>query len=272
MSVLGDLFGFTSLKDSTGSTLPPTLPPDPTGATVEVSLKRQVDRLQGPHFHLNVFKIGSDLFSNSDKQEINYSIFKLRNIYHQAGIGVGRVLHSGVDSSKAGGLDTPTSKGDLRQITQNWTADNDGIDLFIPFNMNVPAGKKGTASGVLASRGHVQEQGQDNGPVRLDRRAAGRFCTSAPIKRREQSPTSSATIWACGTTTRVRRISCARAGKCPAGNNPHVYRAHRASGQQHQQPLLDRNGLLEHRTRGDDNERSDRRDQLECNIWSSCLI
>ena len=163
MSVLGDLFGFTSLKDSTGSTLPPTLPPDPTGATVEVSLKRQVDRLQGPHFHLNVFKIGSDLFSNSDKQEINYSIFKLRNIYHQVGIGVGRILHFGVDSSNTGGLDTPTSKGDLRQITQNWTADNDGIDLFIPNNMNVSAGKKGSILGFSAINGTCKNKDKTTG-------------------------------------------------------------------------------------------------------------
>jgi hypothetical protein len=153
VSILGDFFGFTGLKDLTGSTLPPTLPPDPTGATVQVSLKRQVDRVQGLHFHLNVVRIGSDLFSEVDKQEINYSIFKLRNIYHEAGVGVGRVLHWGVDSSNAGGLVSPTSKGDLRQITQNWTVDNDGIDLFLPFNMSVPGPKPKTSTAGLSPVG-----------------------------------------------------------------------------------------------------------------------
>lgn len=143
VSVLGDLFGFSLL----------TLPPDPTTATVEVSLKRQVDRLEGPHFHLNVIRIGSDLFATSDYQEIDYSIFKLRNIYHEAGMGVGRVLHAGVSSAEAGSLVSPTSKGDLRQITQNWTVENDGIDLFIPFNMNVPGSSPNTQTAGLSPVG-----------------------------------------------------------------------------------------------------------------------
>jgi hypothetical protein len=143
VSVLGDLFGFALA----------TLPPDPTKATVEVSLKRQVDRLQGPHFHLNVIRIGSELFGPGDYQEIDYSIFKLRNIYHQVGIGVGRILHAGVPSAEAGGLASPTSKGDLRQITQNWTVENDGIDLFIPFNMNVPGSTPKTQTAGLSPVG-----------------------------------------------------------------------------------------------------------------------
>ncbi|HEY7056796.1 MAG TPA: hypothetical protein VH458_09740 [Vicinamibacterales bacterium] len=138
VSVLKDFFGFFAKNG---------LPPDPTGAPVQVSLKRQVDRLEGLHFHLNVFRIGSDLFSDSDNSEIDYSIFKLRNIYHLAAIGVGRILHKNVQSANAGGLDSPTTKGDLRQITQNWTADNDGIDLFIPNNMNVTVGKNGLILG-----------------------------------------------------------------------------------------------------------------------------
>lgn len=140
LSILGDFFGFSRV----------TLPPDPTGVDVVVSLKRQVDRLEGPHFHLNIIRIGSDLFSDSDKQEIDYSILKLRDIYHEAGMGVGRVLHWGVLSSDAGGLDTPTTNGDLRQITQNWTVDNDGIDLFIPNNFSVA-----TSSGITLGRSAI---------------------------------------------------------------------------------------------------------------------
>jgi hypothetical protein len=127
LSILGDFFGFSRA----------TLPPDPTGADVVVSLKRQVDRLEGLHCHLNIIRIGSDRFSDSDKQEIDYSIFKMRNIFHEAGVGIGRILHWGVDSSDADGLEAPTTRGDLKQITQNWTVPNDGIDLFIPDNMSL---------------------------------------------------------------------------------------------------------------------------------------
>src|SRR5262249_1170742 len=69
--------------------------------------------------------------------ELDLSVITLRDIYAKEGVGVGRVLHFGVLTSDAGGLDTPTRRADLRQMTQNWTVDNDGIDVFIPHNFSV---------------------------------------------------------------------------------------------------------------------------------------
>jgi Metallo-peptidase family M12B Reprolysin-like len=116
------------------------LPPDPTGATVSLSFKRQAQRLQGRHFHLNVIAVGSDQFTDGDYIEIDYSIFKLRNIYDQVALGVGRIEHWIVLTADADGLDTPTSRGDLEDITHHWTVDNDGLDIFMPHNMSVPSG------------------------------------------------------------------------------------------------------------------------------------
>lgn len=127
VSVLRDFFGFFMGR----------LPPDPTGAPVMVSLKRQVERLQGKHFHLNVIAVGSNNFGNGDREQIDYSIYKIRNIYDQVGVGVGRVEHHGVLWADAGGLDAPTTLGELDDIWDNWTIDNDGIDVFVPLFMNV---------------------------------------------------------------------------------------------------------------------------------------
>ncbi len=141
-SVLGDVFGFARRR----------LPTDPTGVRAEVSLKEQIARLRGQHFHLNVIAVGSDQFTDSDFIEIDYSIYKLRNIYRSVGIGVGRVQHWVVSTSDANGLDTPTTTGDLEDLTQAWTVPNDGLDLFIPHNMSVPS-NGGTLLGLSAVDG-----------------------------------------------------------------------------------------------------------------------
>jgi len=126
-SVLGDFFGFARAQ----------LAPDPTGATVQVSLLHQAQRLEGDHFHLNVIAVGSDQFTDGDYQEIDYSIYKLRNIYDQVSLGVGRIQHWIVSTADANGLDMPTSEDDLEQLTEDWTVPNDAIDMFIPHNMSV---------------------------------------------------------------------------------------------------------------------------------------
>jgi Metallo-peptidase family M12B Reprolysin-like len=128
-SVLGDFYGFRQRR----------LPTDPTGVRVEVSLAEQINSLRGRHFNLNVIKVGSDQFTSADHNEIDYSIFKVRNIDRQVGLGVGRILHWIVTTADANGLDSPTTEGDLEDLTGDWTVSNDGIDLFIPHNMAVPS-------------------------------------------------------------------------------------------------------------------------------------
>jgi hypothetical protein len=128
-SVLGDFYGLRQRR----------VPTDPTGVRVEVSLRDQINSLRGRHFNLNVIKVGSDQFTNSDHNEIDYSIFKVRNVYRQIGLGVGRIRHWVVSTADANGLDSPTTEGDLEDLTADWTVANDGVDLFIPHNMNIPS-------------------------------------------------------------------------------------------------------------------------------------
>ncbi len=154
-SVLRHFFGFAR----------GVLPTDPTGADVTVSLKRQLDRLEGEYLDLNVIAVGSDQFTDDDYNEIDYSIFKTRNIYHTISLGIGRVRHYIVSTADADGLDTPTTEGDLGQLTADWTVSNSGIDMFIPHNMSVPS-NGGTLLGLSPVPGPCDKDAKGmTGPV-----------------------------------------------------------------------------------------------------------
>jgi Metallo-peptidase family M12B Reprolysin-like len=147
VSVLGHFFGFKRASL-------------PAGAVVSVS--EQIDRLAMPHFHVNVVRIGSDQFLSADEDDLDFAIIRVRDIYANHGFGVGRVLNWGVLTADADGLDTVTKKRELRQITQNWTIDNDGIDVFVPHNMNITRGI-GFVGGLSAVNGTCDNKDKTTG-------------------------------------------------------------------------------------------------------------
>ena len=129
-SILRDFFGFFRGR----------IPPDPTGIILNVSLKNQINLLKGKHYHLNMIAVGSDNFGDNEDIQIDYTIHKIRNIYSTVNIGIGRVQHYGIISSDANGFDSPTTEDDLEEMTNRWYVPNNGIDFFLPLNMNVPSG------------------------------------------------------------------------------------------------------------------------------------
>lgn len=128
-SILRDYYGFFRSQ----------IPPDPTGAGVTLSLARDLRLLEGEHFHANMISVPVDQFVDADDIEIDYSILRLRNIYAQINVGVGRILHFGIPASQAGGLATPNDEDDLEQLTDDFTVDNNGLDVFLIRNMNIPS-------------------------------------------------------------------------------------------------------------------------------------
>jgi hypothetical protein len=128
-SVLRDFYGFRLGR----------VPDDPTGVEITLSISQQIKRLQNPHFHLVVTAVGSDNFTNTVFGALDYSIFKIRNVYAQVGVGVGRVVHRNVLAANAHGLDVVTEEGELEDITDRFAVDGDSINLLIPASMNVPS-------------------------------------------------------------------------------------------------------------------------------------
>jgi hypothetical protein len=128
-SVLANFYGFFRGR----------IPPDPTGAGVTLSLNRDMTLLEGESFNANMIAVPVDQFTDNDDIEIDYSILRLRNIYAQVNVGVGRVLHFGISAAQAGGLATPNDEDDLEDLTDDFTVNNNGLDIFLIRNMNIPS-------------------------------------------------------------------------------------------------------------------------------------
>jgi hypothetical protein len=92
VSVLGHFFGFLRAR----------VPADPdTTVTASVSLLDHMNRLQGKHIHLNIIRVGIDNFTDAEVDKIEYSIYRIRNIYKPVSLTVGRVQHWDVTSAEA---------------------------------------------------------------------------------------------------------------------------------------------------------------------------
>jgi hypothetical protein len=130
-SVLVDLFGFARGQVPTD--------PDP-GVAAEVSVLQKVRGVQGQHIHLNVIRVGFDLIAAADADEaaekLDYAIYRIGNIYRQVDLGVGRVEHFEITSADANGFDDLGSLDEADELSDEFTVDNSGIDVFVVRNIS----------------------------------------------------------------------------------------------------------------------------------------
>lgn len=127
ISVLFHLFGFSRGR----------VPADPdTSVTAQVSLLDLMNSLQGKHIHLNIICVGIDNFTDNEIDKIDYAIYKMRKVYKQVSLGVGRVQHWDVTSEEADGKDDIGSEDEATELTHDWTVDNDGLDFFMVDNIS----------------------------------------------------------------------------------------------------------------------------------------
>lgn len=134
-SLLFSLFGFSRGR----------VPPD-AGATTpaEVSLLRLVRDLQGQHIHVNVIRVGFDTIADTGAngpldlafQNLDYCIYRLRNIYRPQALGVGRVLHWFIDQADANGRDDIGNTDEADALFAEWSVPNDGLDMFVVLNID----------------------------------------------------------------------------------------------------------------------------------------
>lgn len=129
LSVLRDFFGFSRAQ----------VPTDPS-ADASVSVKTQIQRVQGKHVHLNVIRVGFDTLSATAREDrierIDYAIYRTQNIYSSVSLGVGRVEHWLINSADADGLDDIGSEDEADELVERATVDNDGIDCFVVRNIS----------------------------------------------------------------------------------------------------------------------------------------
>jgi hypothetical protein len=93
---------------------------------------------------------GSDLITANDREIIDYAVFRLRDIYSAAGIGVGRVTRDLRTAANSAGHATVSSSTDIDDTGNDLTADGNFVPVVIPANMNVTTtNPNGTVSVVL---------------------------------------------------------------------------------------------------------------------------
>ena len=138
VSVLKRFFGFARGR----------VPTDPvTTATASVSILAQTRGIQGDYIHINVTRVGFDLLSGTvpgstqtlldqGREKIDYALYRTRNIYATVGVGVGRVLHTDINSSDAGGADDLGSEDEADDLIASWSWFNDGVDAFVVRNIS----------------------------------------------------------------------------------------------------------------------------------------
>ena len=142
--MLFDLFGFRR----------GLVPPDPTGVTSSVSVRQLAEGLDGDHINVNVIAVGFDTFADPQPStittggtgttdtvstspfedaliELDYCVYRIRNIYRPQGVGVGRVLHFVIDNADADGMAVIADSDEAEDLWRSFFVDNDGIDAFV---------------------------------------------------------------------------------------------------------------------------------------------
>jgi hypothetical protein len=128
-SVVGDFFGYAS---------PPPWALAPSSQTANLpsslSLLTQMSRVQQPHFHINVIRVGTDssgLLAAVDEQNVDCSVDLARGIYAAIGVGVGRVERWWSIPAADTAYETIGDDGEASDLVDEFSVSNTGIDVFV---------------------------------------------------------------------------------------------------------------------------------------------
>jgi hypothetical protein len=129
-SVCFHLFGFARQR----------VPTDPTDATAFVSLLQQAADRNNRRIHLNIIRVGFDGVPTADRDAredmVDYGIYKTRNIYRSVSLALGRVEHYTITSAQSNGRDDLGSGDEFDLLSDEWSVNNDGIDVFVVRNIS----------------------------------------------------------------------------------------------------------------------------------------
>jgi hypothetical protein len=121
VSLLRKLFGFRQGR----------VPDDETGAASSVSLLQLLSDMEGKHVNLNVIFTGINLMDDTDFNRTDWSILRTREIYRARDLTVGRVEFYQITTADSDGLHNIGSASEATELTNNWSVDNNGQDVFM---------------------------------------------------------------------------------------------------------------------------------------------
>jgi Matrixin len=113
----------------------------PLGPSKQLSVLGQVRLLRGPHIHLDVVRVGGNRFSAGHDLDIDFAIFRAREIYAAVGLGIGRVSHYLLPEADADGLHAIESRRQAKRLARKYRGPHDdAIDVFFVLDYNVTSG------------------------------------------------------------------------------------------------------------------------------------
>ncbi|MFN0182047.1 MAG: hypothetical protein ACKVZ0_24855 [Gemmatimonadales bacterium] len=101
--------------------------PDDPGT---LSLRRQIQLLKTRFINLDVIRVGGDVFTAAEQQEVDIAVQVARELYQRVDIGIGRVLAWHIKASDAGSYMSLDSRCETIDLIDEWTAPGGGIDCF----------------------------------------------------------------------------------------------------------------------------------------------
>jgi hypothetical protein len=169
ISLKRDLMGYSRAKSTMGP--------------LNISILSHVRAIQGPHFHMNLIRVGTvelgGWFNAEEEMVIDGALQVVRNIFAAADLGIGRVRHYHIPLHQAGEyavIETSDEAEDL--ACEGWGVDDDALDVFIvrqawsgekgPDDGRAPVGgpcekadAKGMAGAVIALDGNAAIMGKN---------------------------------------------------------------------------------------------------------------
>lgn len=99
-----------------------------------LTVRRHLELIKDTAFNLSVILVGHEPdftgeFSQAETQRMQFAIDVMREIYSQVGLGVRRLFWSYIPSDEAGGY-TSVNGAEATDLTEDYSADNNGIDVF----------------------------------------------------------------------------------------------------------------------------------------------
>lgn len=85
---------------------------------------------------VNVILVGADSFTPADIQQVRDSLAIARQIFAQVSIGIDRVEWYDISASEVGSLAVIDSHSEAEDLTDDWTVQNQSLDLFVVRSMN----------------------------------------------------------------------------------------------------------------------------------------
>jgi hypothetical protein len=127
VSLCRDILGFS------GSKIPAA--PNNTRPVPVLNINKFVRLLRGKHFHVHLIFAGSELFTNNDMRRMDYEVFRLRDIYAAAGIGIGIITMERRTAANSAGHAVVRTRADVERTGHDITADGDFIPVVVPADM-----------------------------------------------------------------------------------------------------------------------------------------